>query len=305
MLYFGYELFVLEFFREYAKHIGIQHHQFIITDFAREWDRTYLVHFSDMHIGARGEAAVNPETIQYVSQDVVKYLQRVNADPEKTILVDTGDAVSVDDNQDITRLEDVEESLGYLSAIPAHYRFAVEGNHDVVHSRYPEIQELFRSRGYEYGGYSDGSYHDIVNDDQLPFQIITTPDYRTHLETWYASEKTQNLSRALQKDFTNRPRLWLTHDPTAVDFWNSEGITAGLQETLILCGHTHGGQLTPWSPFQQSIMQVGYKVRDYKLHYIRGIHHLGSNILSISPGIGQAKGLRTVPPAVVLYELRA
>jgi predicted MPP superfamily phosphohydrolase len=87
------------------------------------------------------------------------------------------------------------------------------------------------------------------------------------------------------------PCVALCHNPDAKD------LLAAYPWDLLLCGHTHGGQLrlpllgTPFAP-----------VRDHR--YVAGLHQWSGRWLYVSAGVGNLHGLRfNCPPEVGLLAL--
>jgi predicted MPP superfamily phosphohydrolase len=85
--------------------------------------------------------------------------------------------------------------------------------------------------------------------------------------------------RVLAKSGGSSPTILLSHNPDTKDR------LPGYQWDLLLCGHTHGGQLllpmfgTPFAP-----------VRDKR--YVRGLHRWENRWLHITKGIGNLHGTR-------------
>jgi predicted MPP superfamily phosphohydrolase len=112
----------------------------------------------------------------------------------------------------------------------------------------------------------------------------------------------QRLEAALEGVDPAVPVLLLAHQPVgleAIDALQRQRRGESLSRhpsLLMLSGHTHGGQLPPiiW------LSRLFYR-------YVRGLHRIGSVVLSVSNGTGYwGPPLRLGAPAeVVLYELRA
>jgi predicted MPP superfamily phosphohydrolase len=76
-----------------------------------------------------------------------------------------------------------------------------------------------------------------------------------------------------------RPTLLLSHNPDTKD------LMQGHPWDLMLCGHTHGGQV-----FLPGLGAPLAPVKDKR--YVRGLHRLGDRWMHISKGVGNLHGVR-------------
>ena len=81
-------------------------------------------------------------------------------------------------------------------------------------------------------------------------------------------------SRALRGVEVSRPSVLLAHEPRALDEPETRGVS------LILSGHTHGGQIT--LPFVGAPAAYAFK----HLNYLRGMYESGGTRLYVSRGTG-------------------
>ncbi len=185
-----------------------------------------------------------------------------------------------------------------LAAIqPRHGAFAVWGNH-----------ELFRFSGRREPGwlrfpaqplrFMAGALHTagvqlLVNDsrkvsvDGLELQIVGLGD---------ATSRAHDVGRAFRSVDDRLPTLVLSHNPDAAFELDSR------RADLVMCGHTHGGQIVP--PLGQALY-TGTRRRLPRSH---GLMHIEGRPVYISRGIGtvliplrvnaapEATLLRLIPP---------
>lgn len=326
MAYVAYESVGIKLASEKAKSLSIFHHIIHVPTLDKKWDKTVLIQFSDTHLSSRGVDLVNPEVMQQYITELSKYLKNIGALESKTILIDTGDIVSAHmGNDQPTPLADLEESLSYIGNLQAFARFSVEGNHEVSHPDTLQIAQLMGDYDFiRLGNLQQNSY--LLDSQYLPFTLAALPDYTTRKKSWYASQFAQQfLEEVMQRDPT-KPLVLATHT-SIYDSWN-EGVLDGvLTNSLLLHGHTHGGQIagpiiSPARYFAGRYAIYGdwtaRKTKDgnYRLikkgplqesKYYKGIHKVsGGNIISISPGLGHSglHGPRLVPPGAIIYEIR-
>ena len=88
-----------------------------------------------------------------------------------------------------------------------------------------------------------------------------------------------NPNTAFAKLDDSRPTMLLSHNPDSKDLMRDH------PWDLMLCGHTHGGQV-----FFPGLGAPLAPVKDKR--YVRGLHRLGDRWLHISKGVGNLHGLR-------------
>ncbi len=294
---------------EQSKHVQIEHTVYEDESLPEEWDGAIVVHVSDLHIGAEGQSAVDSNAIDDLSAQIKVYLQQIGADPLKTFLIDTGDFVNIEGpNRKETNLIDVSRSLKSLATIPAAFWIAVEGNHDKAHTESLLIAQLFAAIGAVYAGdpRSLPTFPEIIDDKNLPFGVLVAPDYTTRWNDWYESEEAEKFLQTLRDLPPDKLTVLITHNPTMVDVWRDGEVANILKDkkVIVFCGHTHGGQLNSRSQFQKMLIEIGHAYRNYSSNLIKGIYHIGSSMVVVNSGIGQASGVRTLPPAVTVFEFR-
>lgn len=290
---------------EVAKHIEITHHVIETKGLTKKWDRTFILHFSDMHISQRGVDFINPDVVAQLASDVSGYLQSVGADSRKTFHIDTGDVVSKRTGSGIaTPLEDVAESLHHLRKIPAAHRFAVEGNHDVSHPQSEKIAQMLEDAGFNLLGKPEQSNF-ILDSELLPFTLLGLPDF-TSRRNWYSSQAAKKIIPELEQFRSTKPLLVPTHTSIS-DSWQGGVLGNTAQNALFLHGHTHGGQMGPNTPMQALGTYYALHRFEYASQFYRGLKQFGSNMVSVSSGVGHSAEhkVRTARPEVIIYELRS
>jgi len=180
---------------------------------------------------------------------IVRLTQSLNAD----MIALTGDYTTAR----ASYVEPCAELLGRLSA-PAGV-WAVLGNHD--HYTDPELtaRALTRAR---INVLNNANTTITRGNDAL--QLVGIDDW-----SWGKSD----FARALRGVDAHRPSLLLSHQPIVLDLPQTEGIS------LILSGHTHGGQLR--------LPLVGAPVRFVnEFKYLRGHYQRNGTHLYVSRGTG-------------------
>jgi predicted MPP superfamily phosphohydrolase len=186
-----------------------------------EFDGFRIVHLSDLHIGS----TVPFEFLQHVVQTVQKLA------PDLIVL--TGDFVH-------TRPEEVSELTTLLHNLQAsHGVFAVLGNHDYA-VNYPGDTGLLGVEDVVMTALERAGIT-VLRNDWVP---ISAGPHRFALmgvdELWSG----QASVRPLQTVPNSYSRVVLCHNPDVFSFLPSQSFD------LLLCGHTHGGQvrIPPFPP---------------------------------------------------------
>lgn len=326
MVYVAYESIGVKLSLEKAKDLSIFHHVIHMPGLDRKWDKTFLIQFSDTHLSSRGIDFMNPEVMNQYISELTTYLRYQGALESKTILLDTGDIVSAHmGNEQPTPLSDLEESLSYIQRLPAFAKFSVEGNHEVSHPKVLQIAELMEAYDFiRLGNLQQNSY--LLDSQYLPFTFAALPDYTTRKKSWYSSQFAQQFLEDIKVRNPIKPLVLATHT-SIYDSWNGGVLDGVLTNSLLLHGHTHGGQISGPIYFPARYLAGRYAVYGdwtarekpdggYRLirkgslqesKYYKGIQSVGGgNIISISPGLGHSglHGPRLVPPGAVVYEIR-
>jgi hypothetical protein len=209
----------------------------------RQLDGLTIVQLTDVHVGPTiGKAFV---------EDLVA---RVNALAPDVIAI-TGDLV----DGSVAQLGEMVAPLGGLRA--RHGVYFVTGNHEYyagVGTWLPFLEKLgIRVLRNERVAIGDGAHG---------FDLAGIDD---HSSRGFAFGHGPDLARAVAGRDPARELVLLAHQPRAIDEAEAAGV--GLQ----LSGHTHGGQIWPWS----------YLVR-LQQPFVRGLSRRGKTQLYVSCGTG-------------------
>lgn len=200
-----------------------------------------IVQISDLHIGG------------LIDRDFVRRsVETINA-LEPDLIAITGDLSDA-------HIETISEAVGELRHLRSRYgTFYVVGNHEYFHSLEATI-EYVKSLGIR-----------VLENESVPidggaFYVVGVNDifgYRTQTHA-------PDLARALHDVPSDVPTLLLAHQPKFVEY------LAGFVPSLMLCGHTHGGQIWPFRHLV-SLQQP----------YVKGLHERGAGShLYVNSGIG-------------------
>ncbi|HEX8180723.1 MAG TPA: metallophosphoesterase [Pyrinomonadaceae bacterium] len=149
------------------------------------------------------------------------------------------------------------ELLGTLQA-PAGV-WAVLGNHD----HYTDAELTMRALRQARIGVLDNA-HTVITRGGDSLQLVGVDDWSWAKSDW---------ARAFNGVDRRRPTLLLSHQPVVLDLPQTEGVS------LILSGHTHGGQVR--LPFVGALVRF---VNEFK--YLRGLYRRGATQLYVSRGTG-------------------
>lgn len=271
---FGLALFIYARFVEPYRS-RLQEETLETDDLPPGLDGLTILHLSDLHlkVGDRRRA------------QMIRQVSAVEAD----IVAITGDFIEMD--------EDIDFCVATLAGLRArHGVFAVLGNHDYVgdkslvhgvfkqgrsHNDVQRLRRQLESQGIK-----------VLLNESRPLQIggqqmwvvgVDDPYYERH-----------DLGRALTNVPAKAYKLLLAHSPEVMDQ------RPGQQVNLILCGHTHGGQIV--------LPLVGALVTRtrYPLRPASGWRRVGSAWMHISRGIGSSLPVRfRCPPEANLIQLKA
>lgn len=154
-------------------------------------------------------------------------------------------------------IEPCAEALADLSAPEGVW--AVLGNHDHYTDPQLTVRALKRHRINVLE-----NANTVIRRASDALQLAGIGDWTWNRSDW---------ARSLYGVDKRRPAVMLSHQPGVIDFPQTEGLS------LILSGHTHGGQVS--LPFIGAPIRYG---RDFK--YVRGLYERQGTKLYVSPGTG-------------------
>ncbi len=177
-------------------------------------DRYKIIQLSDIHIGGLID--------KHFIKDLVSKVNILGAD----LVVITGDLVD-------TKLEFAKDALDELKNLKSIYgTYFIVGNHEYFHGVSPII-DYVNSLGIKV--LENESVY--IGDKNSGFNLAGVYD---RFGFRYGSYK-PDITKAL-KDCVDSPTVLLAHQPKYIkDLENTDNID------LILCGHTHGGQIFPFN----------------------------------------------------------
>jgi uncharacterized protein len=154
-------------------------------------------------------------------------------------------------------IEPCAEALGALGAPEGVW--AVLGNHD----HYTDPQLTVRALKRQRINVLENA-NTVIRRGSETLQLAGIGDWTWNRSDW---------ARSLYGIDKRRPTVMLSHQPVVIDLPETLGIS------LILSGHTHGGQVS--LPFIGAPLRFG---RDFR--YVRGLYEKNGTQLYVSPGTG-------------------
>lgn len=161
----------------------------------------------------------------------------------------------------------IDETLGLIQKLTTLAPvYAVLGNHEVGHPK----QAAFLHHLKKVGVTTLINTHVIIDWHDTPIQIVGVNDHSSE-----QADLIEAFSGIIQTPFT----ILLSHSPSIVDDLTTEPVQ------LILCGHTHGGQIR--LPFIGAIISPGEGIFPKRT---KGMFNLSSNrTLYIDSGLGMSR----------------
>jgi predicted MPP superfamily phosphohydrolase len=198
-----------------------------------------IVQLTDLHVG--------PTIGRAFIEDIVRRTNALRPD----VIAITGDLV----DGTVERLRHAVAPLGDLRA--THGVFFVTGNHEYFSGAGPWIAELGRL-GIR-----------VLRNESVSAGPVDLAGIDDHSAVRLGEKDRPDVGRALAGRDPARPVVLLAHQPRAI----LEAAPLGVD--LQLSGHTHGGQIWPFT----------YLVR-LQQPYVAGLHRHGDSQIYVSPGTG-------------------
>jgi uncharacterized protein len=248
------------FFHNDAYDIEVTHHEVYIDDLASTFDGYRIAFLTDTHVASFIRRSFYDEIVARTNR----------FDPDLILL--GGDFVTWRRHIPLMTevlLTDLRARDGML---------AVLGNHDYWASG-DEVRNAMIAYGVEF--VINRSHTIRRNGAELPVVGI---------DEIYRGEP--DVAAALA-EVKPGPRIGLTHHPDAID------ILGGQRIDLLVCGHTHGGQIR--FPFFGAIVVPSM----HESRYAQGFHRVGSVLMYVSRGVGAIPPVRILcRPEVATFTLR-
>ena len=217
-------------------------------------DGTTIVQLTDVHVG--------PTIGRAFIEDIVARTNAVKPD----VVAITGDLVD-------GSVEDLREHVAPLAGLTARYGvYFVTGNHEYYSGADAWCEEL----GWLGIKVLRNERVSIGNDD-ASFDLAGIDDAQAHQ---FGHGHGADLPRAVRGRDPARELVLLAHQPRAVFEASQHGV--GLQ----LSGHTHGGQIWPWSLFvrlQQPVVAGLARFGDTQVYVSRGTGYWGPPMRLAAP----------------------
>lgn len=261
---------------EIARHrIDVSPSDVFLPGLPEAFDGFRIAQISDIHM--------DEFTEPFFVRDVVDHINRLN--PDAVFL--TGDFVTSQFAPQKFAIGAAWQCAGLLDGLTCRQRYAVLGNHDLIIGP-QEISEALADHGVT-----------VLRNSHVPLERATGRIWLAGLDDPVQGAPLPEV--AIPESIRNLPHepvVLLCHAPDYADLLRLH--PAGPSVALMLCGHTHGGQIR--LPFigATALPDLGRK-------YIEGWFRLGGMQLYVNRGIG-AVGVPfrlNCPPEISLFTLRA
>jgi predicted MPP superfamily phosphohydrolase len=255
--------------------VDVTRHEFFLKDLPESFEGLRCVQLSDIHL--------DEYTEPFFLREVIRKVNHLKPD----IVFLTGDYISIGPRSSKFAIRASWHCAQILGdGLQCRQRYAVLGNHDFAAGP-QDVSEALSSHGIQ-----------MLNDRALPLE-------RNGARIWLAGtldaiNNAPNLERAIPASIRNQPGepvVLLCHEPDYADTLLKT--SAGRAVSLMLSGHTHGGQVhLPFAgPF--TLPYMGRK-------YVRGWYRLEHMQLYVNRGIGTV-GIPfrfNCPPEITEFTLR-
>jgi predicted MPP superfamily phosphohydrolase len=255
--------------------IEITHRDVFIRGLPQAFDGFRIAQLSDIHM--------DEFTEPFFLRDAVRHVNRLN--PDAVFL--TGDYVTHGILPERTSLGAAWQCANVLNHIQCPHRYAVLGNHDVIVGS-KDVSAALTANGIT-----------VLINDHLPIE-------RADGRFWLAGlddpvEGTPDPELGIPESIRNLPHepiVLLCHAPDYVD--QLLALPGGQAVSLMLAGHTHGGQIRLPLFGPMALPDLGHK-------YVEGWFRFGRLQLYVNRGLGTVGvPIRlNCPPEITLLTLRS
>jgi len=255
--------------------IEITHRDVFIPGLPQVFDGFRIAQLSDIHM--------DEYTEPFFLRDAVGHVNSLN--PDAVFL--TGDFVTHGFLPDKTSLGAAWQCANVLNALKCRHRYAVLGNHDVIVGS-KDVSAALTANGVI-----------VLINDQLPIERAGARFWLAGLDDPLEGKPDPVLAiPAAIRNVPHEPIVLLCHAPDYVD--DLLTTPAGRAVSLVLAGHTHGGQIRAPMIGAMALPPLGRK-------YVEGWFRFGSLQLYVNRGLGTVGvPIRfNCPPEIALLTLRS
>jgi len=255
--------------------IELTHHDVILPGLSPAFDGYRIAQLSDIHLDEFTEPFLLTEAIH-----------RINSMSPDAVFI-TGDFVTYGILPAKLAIGSAWQCASLLNQIECPHRYAVVGNHDVLLCRAAVIASL------------SANEITVLDNAHLPIERDGARFWLAGVDDPVAGTPIPEL--AIPESIRNVPRepiVLLCHAPDYVD--DLLAIPAGRALSLVLSGHTHGGQIRLPLIGATVLPPLGHK-------YVEGWFRFGNLQLYVNRGLGTV-GLPVrfdCPPEITFFTLRS
>ncbi len=255
--------------------IEIAYRDVVIPGLPQAFDGFRVAQLSDIHL--------DEYTEPFFLRDAVRHINRMN--PDAVFL--TGDYVTHELLPKRFSIGPAWQCANLLNQLQCPHRYAILGNHDVIVGRKYVIEAL------------TANAITVLENSYLPIERAGSRFWLAGIDDPVAGDPDPEAAiPASIRGVPHEPIVLLCHAPDYVD--DLLRIPAGQALSLVLAGHTHGGQIRlPWiGPL--ALPEFGRK-------YVEGWFRFGDLQLYVNRGIGTV-GIPfriDCPPEITLLTLRS
>jgi uncharacterized protein len=255
--------------------IEITHRDVFIPGLSQAFDGFRIAQLSDIHL--------DEYTEPFFLRDAVNHVNRLN--PDAVFL--TGDFVTNGLSPRRFAVGAAWQCADLLNQIQSPHRYAVLGNHDVIVGS-KDVSAALTANGIN-----------VLINDHVPIECAGARFWLAGLDDPLVGTPDPELAiPAAIRNLPHEPIVLLCHAPDYVDDLLTS--PAGRAVSLVLAGHTHGGQIR--APLMSPLIlpPLGRK-------YVEGWFRFGSLQLYVNRGLGTVGvPIRlNCPPEIALLTLRA
>jgi len=255
--------------------IEVTHRDVFLRGLSQAFDGFRVAQLSDIHI--------DEYTEPFFVRDAVRHINNLN--PDAIFL--TGDFVTKGILPKRFAVETAWQCANLLNQLQCPHRYAILGNHDVLTSR-QEVSEALSSHAIT-----------VLDNAYVPIERAGARFWLAGLDD--ALEGHPDPERAIPQSIRNvqhEPIVLLCHAPDYIDTLLT--LPEGQAVSLMLSGHTHGGQVRVPFAGPLNLPPLGRK-------YVEGWFRFGNLQLYVNRGLGTV-GVPVrfdCPPEITLFTLHS